>query len=150
MVAVAVAVFALTRSTSTGEEPQAQSAGTESGAEVTSEQADASKSKVCGAFDLVSNAVQLQTNVNLGPDPVALTAVAGNARLALLGGGLYLEGTIDEATPEELAGKVLTFATTLQDIGMNALVGVTNQDPVQMGRLNEGDQIRREIVPLCQ
>jgi len=27
---------------------------------------------------------------------------------------------------------------------------VTNQDPVQQGRLTEGDRIRQEIVPLCQ
>jgi hypothetical protein len=150
VVAVAVAVFALTKKAPAAEAPQAQSTETQAEAEVTPEQADASKAKVCGAFDLVSKAVQLQTNANLGPDPVALTAVAGNARLALLGGGLYLETTVDEATPEDLAGKVGAFATTLQDIGMNALIGVTNQDPVQMGRLNEGDKLRQEIVPLCQ
>jgi hypothetical protein len=147
LVAVAVAVWALTKTPAT--EPSAAEAPNAE-AEVTPEQSDASKTKVCAAFDIVSKAVQLQTNANLGPDPVALTAVAGNARLALLGGGLYLEGAIDEATPEDLAGKARTFATTLQDIGMNALIGVTNQEPVQMGRLTEADGIRQEIVPLCQ
>ena len=97
----------------------------------------------------MSKAVQLQTNGNLGPDPVAQTAVAGNARLALLGGGLYLETQLSENTPEELAGPVRQFATTLQDIGANALTGVTNQDPVQQGRLTEGDRLRQEIVGLC-
>jgi hypothetical protein len=31
--------------------------------------------------------VQIQTNADLGPDPVARRAVAGNARLAIFGGG---------------------------------------------------------------
>lgn len=146
LVAVAVAVWALTDKPSAPETAQAQTPEVE----VTAEQTAASKARVCAAFDTVSKAVQLQTNSTLGPDPVALTAVAGNARLALLGGGLYLESQLDETTAEELAGPVRTFASTLQDIGMNALTGVTNQDPVQQGRLTEGDRIRQEIVPLCQ
>ena len=58
-----------------------------------------SKQKVCAAFDTVSRAVQLQTHANLGPDPIAQTAVASNARLALIGGGEYLVSRLDDQTP---------------------------------------------------
>lgn len=146
LVAVAVSVWALTSK-------PAEQAAPDSGAETTAETAPAdpaaAKAQICAAVDTVSKAVQLQTNGNLGPDPVAQTAVAGNARLALLGGGLYLENQLREDTPEDLAAPVRQFATTLQDIGANALTGVTNQDPVQQGRLTEGDRLRQEIVALC-
>ena len=117
--------------------------------EVTAEQSAASKTRVCKAVTTVTKAVQLQTFANLGPDPVAQTAVAANARLALFGGGAYLLDRIDEATPPELAEPIRKFGETLQDIGMNALTGVTNEDPVQQGRLAEGDQARQDIAGLC-
>ncbi|AQA04099.1 hypothetical protein BVC93_18555 [Mycobacterium sp. MS1601] len=148
LVAVAVSVWALT---SKSAEPATVS---ESEPETTTAEAApadpaAAKARVCAAVDTVSRAVQLQTNGNLGPDPVAQTAVAGNARLALLGGGLYLEQQLGDDAAPELAGPVRQFAVTLQDIGANALTGVTNQDPVQQGRLAEGDRLRQEIIGLC-
>ena len=69
-----------------------------------------SKQKVCAAFDTVSKAVQLQTHADLGPDPIAQTAVAGNARLSLIGGGEYLLSRLDEQTPPDLAEAVRLFA----------------------------------------
>ena len=80
-----------------------------------------SKQKVCAAFDTVSKAVQLQTHANLGPDPIAQTAVASNARLALIGGGEYLVSRLDDQTPPDLADAVRSFANNLEDIGINAL-----------------------------
>ena len=56
-----------------------------------------SKQKVCAAFDTVSKAVQLQTHAELGPDPIAQTAVASNARLSLIGGGDFLLSRLDDA-----------------------------------------------------
>ena len=61
------------------------------------------KTRVCDAFNTVSKSVQLQTHNDLGPDPVAQAAVAGNARLALVGGGEYLLNNLDSATPSDLA-----------------------------------------------
>ncbi len=148
LVAVAVAVWALT-SKSAESTPAAAGSESETTTEAAPADPGAAKSAVCAAVDTVSRSVQLQTNGNLGPDPVAQTAVAANARLALLGGGLYLEQQLGEDTPAELVGPVREFAVTLQDIGANALTGVTNQDPVQQGRLTEGDRLRQEIVGLC-
>ena len=107
-----------------------------------------SKQKVCAAFDTVSKAVPLQTNNDLGRDPVAQAAVAANARLALIGGGQYLLDSLDASTPAELADPVRSFASTLQDVGMNALAGLSNRD--QVTRLAEGEQTMSQIVDLCQ
>ena len=98
----------------------------------------------------VSKAVSLRTHENLGTDPVALEAVAGNARLALLGGGQYLLSLLDSATPPELADAVRSFANDLQDIGMNALAGAANNDPDQAARLTQGDLARKQLLDLCK
>ena len=108
------------------------------------------KMRVCTAFDTVSKAVTLQTNADLGPDPVALEAVPGNARLALVGGGQYLLSRLDSATPPELADAVRSFAGDLQDIGINLLAGVPTTDPSQATRVAEADAGRKQLVDLCK
>ena len=109
-----------------------------------------SKQRVCDAFNTVSTAVQLQTHADLGPDPVASTAVASNARMSLIGGGEYLLGRIDDQTPPDLADAVRSFANTLQDIGINALAGATNDDPQQAARLTAGEEGRTKVADLCK
>ena len=109
-----------------------------------------SKQKVCAAFDTVSKAVQLQTHAELGPDPIAQTAVASNARLSLIGGGEYLLSRLDEQTPPDLAEAVRLFANNLQDIGINALAGATNDDPQQAARLTAGEDGRNKVAELCK
>ena len=108
------------------------------------------KTRVCAAFGTVSKAVPLQTHNDLGPDPVAQAAVAGNARLALFGGGEYLLNSLDSETPSELADPVRSFANSLQDIAMHALAGEVNTDPAQAARLAEADATRQQIVELCK
>jgi hypothetical protein len=108
------------------------------------------KTRVCTAFGTVSKAVPLQTHTDLGPDPVAQSAVAGNARLALFGGGQYLLNTVDSATPSNLADPVRKFANSLQDIAMHALAGEVNTDAAQSARLAEADATRQQIVELCK
>jgi hypothetical protein len=109
-----------------------------------------SKQKVCAAFDTVSRAVQLQTHADLGPDPIAQQAVAGNARLSLVGGGEYLRSRLDDQTPPDLAEAVRLFANNLDDIGMNALAGATNDDPQQAARLTAGEDGRSKVADLCK
>jgi hypothetical protein len=108
------------------------------------------KTRVCTAFDTVSKAVSLQTHIDLGPDPIPQVAVAGNARLALVGGGQYLLNQLDSATPPQLADVVRSFANDLQDIGMYALAGVPDTDPDQANRLTQGDLARQPIADLCK
>jgi hypothetical protein len=105
---------------------------------------------VCSAFQTVTKAVGLQTNTDLGAEPVAQQAVAGNARLALVGGGTYLLNRIPATTPPELAEAVRVFAMNLQDIGMNYLAGVANSDPAQISRLADGRKSSAAIGDLCR
>jgi hypothetical protein len=108
------------------------------------------KTRVCTAFSTISKAIPLQTNNNLGPDPVAQAAVAGNARLALFGGGVYLLNSLGSDTPSDLADPVRSFAYDLEDIGMNALAGAVNTDPEQSARLANADETRKQIDELCK
>jgi hypothetical protein len=108
-----------------------------------------SKQKVCAAFDTVSHAVQLQTHADLGPDPIAQEAVAGNARLSLIGGAQYLRSHLDDQTPPELADAVRMFASDLEEIGINALAGATKDDPQQAARLTAGEEGRAKVAGLC-
>jgi hypothetical protein len=108
------------------------------------------KARVCAAFDTVSRAIPLQTNNNLGANPVAEAAVAANARLALLGGGAFLENSLGSDAPSNLAGPVRDFAINLQDIGMNALAGIPMNDATQTTLAAQGEQARSQITDMCK
>ena len=136
LIAVALAAWALVSAPS-----EAPAAGQQDGDP---------KARACSAFDTVSNAVQIQTHADLGPDPIAQKAVAGNARLALVGGGEYLLSHLDPKTPPELADGIRSFANNLQDIGMTALAEVPSTDPAQAARLSEGEASRNQIADLCK
>jgi len=144
VVAIGLAVWALVR---TSDEPavNAQQPPT-----VNAQQSDDAKARVCAAFDTVRKAVSMQTNADLGPDPVAKEAVAANARLATLGGGEYLLSRLDPATPPELADAVRSFANNLQDIGMSQLVGVPNTDPALAAQLGEAQAASPQIADMCK
>jgi hypothetical protein len=136
VIAVCLAVWALV--SASGKAPAA------------AEQPGDPKARVCAAYETVSRAVALQTHAGLGPDPVAMKAVAGNARLALIGGGQYLLNRLDSETPRELADAVRSFAISLQEIGVNQLAEVSNEDPVQAGRMSEVESVRKQIADLCK
>ena len=109
-----------------------------------------SKAQVCGAFELVRTSVSIQTNTNLGPDPVAVQAVAANARLATLGGGQFLLAKLDGAVPSELADAVRSFATNLEYIGMSQLAGERVDDPAQSNRMNDAQTAANRVTELCK
>ena len=135
LAAVALAVWALVKGPS---ETSAQHVGGDP------------KERACTAFQTVTTAVRLQTHADLGPDPVAVEAVAANARLALFGGGQYLMSRISSDTPPDLADAVRSFATNLEDIGMNALAGFSNSDPAQTNRLKAGEEASAKVGNLCK
>jgi hypothetical protein len=141
VVAVALAIWALMSGGNGSASAVAPTAGTEGGDP---------KASVCGAFNTVSKAIPLQTHNDLGPDPVAQAAVAGNARLALFGGGQYLLNHLNSDTPSDIADPVRSFGTKLQTIGMNALAGVTNTDPAQAALLADADASRQQVVEVCK
>lgn len=108
------------------------------------------KVTVCNAFQKVVKAVSLQTHTDLGPEPVPQLAVAGNARLALLGGGQYLLGRIPAGAPKELADAVRGFAYNLEEIGMNYLSGVADTNQLQIDLQAESQGQSAKIVGMCQ
>jgi len=138
VIAVALAVWGLVRSSS--------DAAPAAGAEQTAE----AKAEVCGAFDMVRNAVSLQTNADLGKDRVATQAVAANARLATLGGGQFLLSRLDAAVPSELADAVRAFANNLEYLGMGQLAGLAGDDPAQTSRLNDAQASATRVGELCK
>ena len=138
VVAVALAAWGLMRSPSSGEVSA-----------VTDEQAAEAETQVCEAFEMVRNAVSLQTNADLGTDRVATQAVAANARLATLGGGQFLLSRLDDAVPTDLADAVRSFANNLEYIGMGQLAGAPGDDPVQQTRLDDAQNSATRIGELC-
>ena len=143
MIAIGLAIWALVRTPGEPADNAQQPADN-------AQQSDDAKAGVCVAFDTVRKAVSMQTNADLGPDPVAKEAVAANARLATLGGGEYLLSRLDPATPPELADAVRSFANNLQDIGMNQLVGVPNADPTLAARMSEAQAASQQIADMCK
>jgi len=141
IVAVALAAWSLLR-------PVSEPSDTASSA--SSEQQATAKTATCKAFAMVSKAVALQTHEDLGPDPVAKEAVAGNARLAMFGGGSYLLAHIDPATSDDLAAAAKSFANGLQDIAMYALAGVPNIDATQAARLRDAETVSSRVAELCK
>ena len=116
----------------------------------TADQSTDPKTRVCSAFELVRGAVSLQTNANLGDDPVATQAVAANARLATLGGGQFLLSRLDGEVPTDLADAVRSFANNLEYIGMGQLAGAPGDDPTQTNRMNDAQSSSSKIVELCK
>ena len=139
LIAVAIAVWALLRPAATSTTPAA-----------TSQQTADAKGRACSAYTTVSTAVSLQTHADLGSDPVAVQAVAANARLAMAVGGFYLLAHVDPATPADLAAAMRSFADSLQDITVNALAGVPNIDPAQAARLRGGEAAAAQVENLCK
>lgn len=117
---------------------------------VAAEQSGQGKTRVCDAFNLVRNAVTLQTNTDLGADPVALQAVAANARLATLGGGQLLLSRLDGDVSKDLADAVRSFANNLEDIGISQLAGERVEDAAQAARANDAQAAATRIDELCK
>lgn len=92
----------------------------------------------------------VQTQASLGQDPVALHAVAANARLAMVGGVQYLKERIDPATPAPLATAIRTYSDLLQDIAMHSLAGITADDPGQAQETRDIQATGAQIVDMCK
>lgn len=140
LIAIALAAWALLRPPPASTSPQ----------EATSQQVADAKRRACTGYTTVNTAVSLQTHADLGSDPVAAQAVAANARLSMVAGASYLLAHLDPATPPDLAAAMHSLADTLQDIAMNALSGVSNEDPAQAARLSDGEAANARVADLCK
>jgi hypothetical protein len=147
LVGAALAGLALYRS---GGETRSAAPASAAQPAATDQQSGDPKMRTCEAFSTVRNAVSLQTHQDLGTEPVALQAVAANARLAMIGGAIYLQNRTDPAAPAELVTAITSFTDGLQAIGVNALAGITNEDATQAGRLRDAQVLSDRIVELCK
>ena len=59
-------------------------------------------------------------------------------------------GPAGPGTPPELADAIGDFATSLQDIAINALAGVTNDNPEQAARLRDAEATNSKVAALCK
>ncbi|AQT82512.1 hypothetical protein B1R94_02565 [Mycolicibacterium litorale] len=122
LISVAVAIGAWFRP---APKPEAPAAKTYSEQEAT----DAKKA-VCDAFDIVHNAVRINTGRNGGTDATTTLAVAANARLSLYGGGGYLQDVLgaNPATPKDLAGPIGQLANVYRKLALGYLADVSDAD----------------------
>jgi hypothetical protein len=101
----------------------------------TAQETAEAKTNVCTAYTIAHQAVVINTHLAHGNDQISTLAVAGNARLALLGGGAYLRDRLDAepATPADLAKSVKAMAGTIEQLGINYLAGAPSvaQDPLR-------------------
>jgi hypothetical protein len=141
VISIGVAIWALV---------QANQSNQSNTAAPTSQQTADAKGRACTAYNTVRAAVSGQTHTDLGTDPVAVDAVAANARLSMTAGASYLLASLDPATPGDLAAGIRAFANDLQDISMYAQAGMGNQDPAQAARLRDGDTANAHVAELCK
>jgi hypothetical protein len=87
----------------------------------TSDQVSQAKANVCSGYATVRKGVLINTHLNSpNPnDPAGQLAVAANARLALLGGGGYLQDLLlaEPAAPAELAKAIKSMGNTMEQLG---------------------------------
>lgn len=105
------------------------------------------KANLCSAYKGTHRSVVVNTHMQ-SRDPnneVAELSVATNARLALVGGGAYLKDRLaaNTAAPADLANGINSFANTIEQLGMNYLIGVGTevQDPLRKDLDSEVAQI---------
>ena len=113
------------------------------GASVAQQGGDA-KANACAAYANTRKAVIINTHLE-SPNPDAQFAVAANARLALIGGGGYLRDRLaaNTAAPADITAAANSFATTIEQLGVNYLINATNdvQNPLRQTLNNEINQL---------
>ncbi len=109
------------------------------------------KANVCSAYKGAHRAVVVNTHMqSRNPnDAVAELSVATSARLALVGSGAYLKDRLaaNTAAPADLADAVNSFATTIEQLGMNYLIGVAAE--VQEPLRKDLDSKVAQVDKLC-
>jgi hypothetical protein len=92
------------------------------GATGIAQQGGDAKANVCSAYAAAHKAVIINTHLQ-SQNPDVQLAIAANARLALLGGGSYLQERLaaNTAAPADLANAAKTLADTIQQLGINYL-----------------------------
>ncbi len=121
------------------------------GASATQQGGDA-HANVCSAYTSAKKAVVINTHLRANPnDATAGLAVAGNARLALIGSGAYLRDRLAANTkvPADLGNAVNSLANTVEQLGINYLTDANPdvQRPLQNDLNSEFAQLDKMCAP---
>jgi hypothetical protein len=114
-------------------------------------QAADAKKQICQASTRVRHAITINSRRNpVHGDAGSALAVKTSARLALYGGGAYLEDRLAKqpATPADLAKAVGSLATTIQDLGIGYLAEDPDADQQSL-RKDLGSELE-QVNKLCQ
>jgi hypothetical protein len=106
------------------------------------------KANVCSAYAAAHKAVTINTHLE-SQNPDVQLAIAANARLALVGGGAYLQERLaaNTAAPADLANAARTLADTIQQLGINYL---TDEAPdAQLALRKDLDSQITQVNKLC-
>lgn len=118
----------------------------------TAQQVADAKMKVCEAYVLVHQAVNINTNRQspVPGDEIGRIAVAAHARLALYEGGSYLLERLssEPATPIDLKDSLRSLADSMQEYSMNTLADAL-ESKQNLFRSNIGNLIA-EVDRLCK
>jgi hypothetical protein len=143
--ALAIAVIATAVAVAAWFRPAPQSASPT----FSDQQTAQAKTNVCSAYAAVHQGVVRNTHLaDSNPDDAAgQLAIAANARLALLGGGAYLNDRVaaQPATPADLAQAVGSMGTTIEQLGVGYLEAASNivLDPLRHDLDSQVAQINR-------
>lgn len=113
------------------------------------DQSGDAKTNLCSAYKIVRVGVVGNTHlVNPGGnDPTGQLAVAANARLALIGGAVYLRDRLaaQPSPPADLAKAVNSMANTSEQLGINYLGNADNsvQEPLRKDLDSEITQLNK-------
>ncbi|MCV7200133.1 hypothetical protein [Mycobacterium angelicum] len=110
------------------------------------------KSTICSAFNLVREAITVNTNKQSPTtnDFAAKYAIAANSRLALYGGGEYLleQLTVEPATPADLADAVKRAAATYREVAITYLS--ERPEPPQHPLTDSLEEVTTRVDGLCK
>jgi hypothetical protein len=113
-----------------------------------SQQIADAKFRACTAYDVVRKAVSIQTHIEPGTDPIAVSAVNANARLSMASGASYLQARLDPAASDDVASAIRSFADRLQEISLYAQA--EENDPAQAARLRDAEAANQRVADLCK
>jgi len=144
--ALVIAVIAVTLTVVQWIHPPTYSTGSPA---FSKQQVKQAKTNVCAAYMTVHRAVITNTHLESSPDDGPL-AVATSARLALYGGGGYLEKRLasEPATPPGLTNAVTSMATSLEDLGINYLADAPAFTQDQLRHNLDGQML--DVERLCK
>jgi hypothetical protein len=113
-------------------------------ASTTAQQGGDAKANVCAAYAATRKAVIFNTHLQ-SPNPEGQLAVATNARLALIGGGTYLNQRLaaNTAAPADLVNAANSLSNTIEQLGIDYLTQAPASvlDPVRNDLTNELSQL---------